>query len=557
MNTIMKKIFLILLSSTVFIASCKKQLDVKNPNEPTPEASANEQGIISLAQGGIYINGFKDLKYGDGVFGLYWSGAMGFHEMLGDVVGAEAANSFMNQIGCPDKVTFDNGSSLVNPNNPNKWYTFHRTVNKNDQQGSNFIFYEWAYSYNTIAAANKVLAVLNDVSFTGNAATKVATIKAWCHFWKAYAYGRIGSIFYAGIINDDASGGTNGNYVTKEAIIAESNKQYDLAIADLGAATSVPDYNAVIGKLIPSFCQVGKGLPPTTAMWVRNINTLKARNILVNKPAASLTSAEWGNILTLTNAGLQPNDYIFTGRTTSTGDFLPASGATVSARVQSSAPGGGGYKLSERWVQEFKPGDLRYTQNVKTGAAWIGNSDRGNAFNTRFTLYNGGNGVAGTYIYANTAPGGLELALTGTDEENALMKAEALINTNQINAGLAEVDAVRTYMGAGLAAVSGTGLSLAAAQEELRRERRIALAFRGLSFYDARRLVYPGRTKPISEPYSTGGGRTGCIIIPTTGPVSTNGIIDYGYLDYWDVPDNELAYNPAAAGSAPTTNPKQ
>jgi len=553
----MKKIFLIFIASGVAFTSCKKQLDVKNPNEPTPDASANEQGIVSLAQGGIYVNGFKDLKYGDGVFGLYWSGAMGFHEMLGDVIGAEAANSFENQIGCPDKVTLDNGTVILNPNNPNKWYTFHRTVNKNDQQGSNFIFYEWAYSYNTIAAANKVLGILPEVSFSGNAATKTATMKAWCHFWKGYAYGRIGSIFYAGIINDDAEGGTNGNYVTKEAMIAESNKQYDLAIADLGAATSTPDYDAIIGKLIPSFCQVGKGLPPTTAMWIRNINTLKARNLLVNKPAASMSAGDWTSLLALANNGLLSTDYIFTGRTTSTGDFLPASGATVASRVQSSAPGGGGFKLSERWVQEFSAGDKRYTQNVKSGSTWIGNSDRGNAFNTRYTLYNGGNGVSGTYIYANTAPGAFELPLTGTYEENALMKAEAMINSSQIDQGLAQIDAVRNYMGAGLAAVSGTGLNLAQAKEVLRKERRIALAFRGLSFYDARRLVFPGRTLPISEPYTTGGGRTGTMLIPTSGVLNTNVTIDYGYLDYWDVPDNELAYNPAATGSAATKNPKQ
>ncbi len=545
----MKKIFLIFIASSV-VFSCKKELDVKNPNEPTPEASTNEQGIISLAQGGVYINGFKDLKYGDGVFGLYWSGAMGFHEMLGDVIGAEAANSFENQIGCPDKITLDNGSVILNPNNPNKWYAFHRTVNKNDQQGSNFIFYEWAYSYNTIAACNKVLAILPDVEFSGNSATKLATMKAWCHFWKGYAYGRIGSIFYAGVINDDAEGGTNGNYVTKEAMIAESNKQYDLAIADLNAATSTADYDAIIGKLIPSFCKVGKGLAPTTAMWIRNMSTLKARNILVNKTVASMAAGDWNSILTLTNAGLLSGDYIFTGRTTATGDFLPSSGATVASRVQSTDPGGGGFKLSERWVQDFKSGDKRYTNNVNMGATWIGNSDRGNAFNTRYTLFNGGNGVAGTYVYANTDNGEFELALTGTYEENALMKAEALINTSQIDQGLAQVDAVRTYMGAGLAAVSGTGLTLAQAKEELRRERRIALAFRGLSFYDARRLK-------ISEPISAGGGRTGCVVIPTSGVVNTNATIEYGYLDYWDVPDNELAYNPPATGSAPIKNPKQ
>ena len=137
-----------------------------------------------------------------------------------------------------------------------------------------------------------------------------------------------------------------------------------------------------------------------------------------------------------------------------------------------------------------------------------------------------------------------------TFEENALMKAEALINTGQVNQGLALVDAVRTALGAGLAAVANTGLTQAQAQEELRRERRIALAFRGLSFYDARRYK-------ISEPAAAGGGRAGCVVVSNAGTLNTNATIEYGYLDYWDVPDNELAYNPAASGSAPTKNPKQ
>jgi starch-binding outer membrane protein, SusD/RagB family len=546
----MKKIFLILMISSVAGLSCKKQLDVKNPNEPTPEASTNEQGIISLAQGGVYVNGFKSLKYGDGVFGLFWSGAMGFHEMLGDVIGVEAANAFCNQIGCPDKVTLDNGTALPNPNNPSKWYTFARGVNQNDQQGSNFSYYEWAYMYNMISACNSILDLIPNVTFTGNSATKAATLKAWAHFWKGFAYSHIGSIYYAGIINNTA-GATNGNYVAKEAIIAESNAQFDLAIADLGAATSASDYDAIIGKLIPSFCQVGKGKAPTTAMWIRNINTMKARNILVNKPVSAMAAADWNNILTLTNSGVQASDFIFTGRTTTTGDFLPASAGYVAVKVQSSNAGGGTYKLSERWVQDFKAGDKRKDNNVKQSATpWIGNSDRGNAFNTRFTLINGGNGVGGAYIYANTATGAFELPLAGTYEENALMKAEAQIylGPGSIEAGLQLIDAVRNSMGAGLPAVAGTGLTEAQAKEELRRERRIALAFRGLSFYDARRWK-------ISEPAAAGGGRTGCNVITTAGALNTNATIEYGYLDYWDVPDNELAYNPAVSGTV--KNPKQ
>ncbi len=42
----------------IISSSCKKELDVKNPNNPTLEQASNESGLISLASGGVYINGF-------------------------------------------------------------------------------------------------------------------------------------------------------------------------------------------------------------------------------------------------------------------------------------------------------------------------------------------------------------------------------------------------------------------------------------------------------------------------------------------------------------------
>ena len=116
--------------------------------------------------------------------------------------------------------------------------------------------------------------------------------------------------------------------------------------------------------------------------------------------------------------------------------------------------------------------------------------------------------------------------------------------------GLASVDAVKAYQGAGIAATSGTGLSQATALEELRRERRVALVFRGTSFYDARRwgIIYD---------ISKGGGRTGCVVVSSTGVLNTNATINYNFLDYWDVPDDEVnpQLNPPASGSAPVKNP--
>ena len=541
------KILIGILGVTLGISSCKKDLDITNTNQPTPQSAQNESGIISLAQGAIYRNGFFDLKYSDGVYGRFWAGATGFHEIMGDIIGAEAANAFMNQIGCPNKVTLDNGTVVLNPGTPNTQYALMRTININAQQGSNPTFYEWAYMYNMITAANSVLDITSTTTFTGSgAATKKATVQAWAYWWKGYAYARIGSIYYAGLIQNaiTTAATTNGNYVTKEAIIAESNANFDKAAAALDAATSATDYATTVGNLIPSFLQKGKGGILTTAMWKRNINTMKARNILVNTTVAAMTATQWNSILTLTNAGVTSSDLIFTGRTDAGGDFL---GTTIADKVQSSGNATGTYKLSERWVQEFRAGDKRRDNNVRTlPNVGLFNTDRGNVFNTRYSLTNGGSGLPGVIVYANQGAGLNEITLASTYEENELMKAEALIQTGQVDAGVQSIDKVRIYQGAGLAPI-GAGLTQAAAYEELRRERRIALAFKGLSFYDARRLEIIAPDK----------SRTGAVVLSATGVVSNNATIVYGYLDYWDVPDNELAYNPAASGSAPVKNPKQ
>jgi hypothetical protein len=542
------KIFFGIAAVALSMTACKKDLDITNVNSPTPESSQNEAGVLALGQGTIYRNGFFDLKYSDGVYGRFWAGTIGFQELMGDIIGAEAANAYMNQIGCPDKVILDNGTVVLNPNTIKTQYELCRYINQNAQGGSNTTFYEWAYMYNMITAANTILAIADKTSFSGTgAATKKAAIQAWAYWWKGYAYGRIGSIYYAGIIQNATNSevSTNGNYVAKEAIIAESNSNYDKAVTAINACTSVTDYTTILGKLIPAFLQKGKGGVLTTAMWLRNINTMKARNILVNTTKAAMTTAQWNSILTLVNNGVTATDLIFTARTDANGSFIETSVSDKIAQTAATSATNT-YKLSERWVQEFTAGDKRKDNNVLTLAS-VGqfNTDRGNAFNTRYSLKNGGNAMPGVITYANSAAGANEITIAATYEENELMKAEALIQTGSVASGITSINAVRNYQGAGLADL-GSGLSATAAYEELRKERRIALAFKGLSFYDARRwdIIAPNKS------------RTGCNLISATGALNTNATIVYGYLDYWDVPDNEIAYNPAAAGSAPVKNPK-
>jgi hypothetical protein len=90
------------------------------------------------------------------------------------------------------------------------------------------------------------------------------------------------------------------------------------------------------------------------------------------------------------------------------------------------------------------------------------------------------------------------------------------------------------------------------AKEQLRSERRVGLFLRGLSFYDARRWNV---TAPVSE----GGGRANANVLVPNGfgnpaldePAVLPCFMEYNYMDYWDVPLNELDFNKPSATSVP------
>jgi hypothetical protein len=391
-------------------------------------------------------------------------------------------------------------------------------------------------------ACNTILEAVDKTTFQGDAASKKNAIKAWAYFWKGIAYSRLGSIYYAGLIVNTASV-TNANYVSKEKLIEEANANFDKAAAAASASGSTAGFQEVLTLLIPDFFQNDLGAAPTGAQWVKNINTLKARNILVNTSTASMTGAQWSQILTLTNGGVGDADPVFAGTTNANGDIFSPSNYNVAARAVGSNASGGTYKISERLIQDFNPGDQRLANNFKQFPIWVGNADRGNSFNTRWAIIDKGAGIPGVMVYSNRNAGAGILYLAGSYEENELMKAEAKLWTGDVAGAVASINKVRTYQGAGLDPLAST--NTAVVREELRKERRVALAFRGLSFYDARRWGVLDN------------GRTGAVVISKDGSsISRNATIKYGYLDYWDVPDNELANNPAGSGSAPTKNPK-
>jgi hypothetical protein len=538
--------------------SCKKQLQVGNPNNPTTGGNVNnESGLVSFAQGGVYINGFAngDVWLGDSYFSLPW----GYSELMGDVLGGgEGSNNQTTTIGVPDYIIMDDGTKLTNSS---PQIALIRLYNNRSatSNSNNVLYYQWLNMYALNEACNTVLSLVDNITFSGDATTRANTVKAWCYWWKGYAYASIGTLYYSGLVVNSATAGSS-NYVVKDSIIAQSNTYLNMALNLLtSGVSSTGDYTTVLGELIPSFCQTGKGGVLTSAMWIRNINTMLARNILLNKlatfvngvPGAAITkssttpmtTADWNNVLTYATNGIKSGDLVFTGRTVQTNYFFSATGGSVAA-VTTGKNTNTTLKISERLIQDFNTGDKRLAMNFNTNTSFLNNY----SFTTRYSVNDTTTGSTGVYAYGTKTVGAYELYMAGSYEENALMLAEANIWLGNTDVGLGYLDAVRSYQGAGVTAVANTGLTKALALAELVKERRVALLFRGLSFYDARRW---GWTYDIAN----GGGSYGNTVVTVTGAVNTNATISYNFLDYWDVPADETDLNPAASGSAAIKNP--
>ena len=554
----LKKLVFLSLSLAVFLTSCKKQLDVKDPNDPTAATIlTNVAGVTSFAKGGVYWNGFN---YGDGWLGdSYFSLPWGYHELMGDVIGGgQGSNNQTTTMGVPDKFQADptDASTIFTNTSPQAtgiirtYNTAAATANAN-----NALYYEWLNMYSMNNSCNITLSNLANLKIS---ADKLNAVKAWCYWWKGFAYAQIGTLYYAGLINEDYLKPSN-KFVKQSDMIAESNRNLNLALTALNAITDQGDYGDVIAQLIPQQNQVGLGLPPTTTQWIHTINTMLARNIVLNhlspfvngnlnatiskSSIVPMTASDWTAVVNLCNNGIKAGDHVFTGRTSESNSFFSKIGGSVAAILTASNQTTT-YKVSERLVQMFKPGDARLANFTTANGTFFGDA---NTNTTRYSLIDGvTKGLKGVPVLGSRQAGGLEIYIGPTYEENQLMLAEANIRTGNVNTALGIIDAVRSYQGSGVAPVAGTGLTAAQAMQELTMERIAALALRGLSFYDSRRWGW-------SYGVSRGGGRYGATLL-YKGKVYTNATIDYNFMDYWDVPRDETDKNPPSADSAPVMN---
>ena len=535
--------------------SCKKQLQVGDPNDPTVAGNVNnETGLLALGAGGVYINGFTN---GDAWLGnSYFSLPYGYMELMADNVGADASNNQITTVGYPTYFIHDNGTKVVN-NSPS--ISILRSYNVLGGSGNNPMYFQWQNMYALNAACNEILNIAPTIKLSGDATSRLNTIKAWCYFWKGYAYGQIGTIYYSGLIQDDPANKVNSHYVPKDSILLRSNYYLNLAASTITAITSTSDYSTVLGQLIPAACQVDHGGVPSATEWQHNINTLLARNIILNKlspfvngdpnatiaksSTGNMTTADWNQVLTLATNGIQQGDIVFSATSTATNTIFTATGGNAAAETT-----GGNisstFKISVRYVANFKAGDKRLAQNFRYGSIY-NNAFYGTPYNIVDSLQQS---VTGVYVLGNKLVGQYEVYIGGSYEENALMLAEANIRLGNIATGLGFVDAERDYQGAGVAHVAGTVTTLAGAMKEVTSERRAALIYRGLSFYDARRW---GWIYDISN----GGGQYGQMLYNSTGTWDTNVTVNYNFMDYWDIPADETQLNPPDASSSPILNP--
>ena len=512
----------LILGSMLGLISCDTiddsfELDLIDPNNPTPEVLRSEEGIKRLSAGYYESIDLADPK------NFVWI-VQAYHELMGDALVTPWGNWQYRWVAQISDITLDDGSVFIPPAGGSQPDEISRTNNR-QLAAEDPVVQEWGSMYFLNNQANLMIETLNEgtVEFSGDADAKTNGYLAIAHFWKGYAYARIGSMYEQGLIID-AFGATNTAYVDRAEVIAESNRQFDLAIAHASGVDAVRE------DAFPDLLTDSEVSKPTSASLAAAANTLKARNILVNTRRVDLSSGDWQEILALTQNGLQDNSGTL---------ILRSDDVTYPDEVwwifQAAWGPWGWHRVSERLIQDIQPDDERMVRFEQTL-----NADTGNpiSWNTRGRgiQYNSSWRVASHYATQTSTEDEVKWYFVSF-EENLLMQAEAQLALGNAADAAALIDQVRAYQGAGLDPVDPSGN----VWEQIRSERRIGLFLRGLAFYDARR-------QGVLDPVSMGGGRTGAVVIDNSGAISTNATINYNYLSYWPIPDAELDFNRPSGG---------
>ncbi len=552
----MKKL-LYILSTILLLAACKKTiLQLPNPNLPTPQSSLATEGGVDAFAMGIY---YKWIAYetGDGntnFFDIAWymESNMGDEDFTpySNFGSRYPMNIASITLPAPYNTVVTNPSGFANN------LAILENFNSRSAGDGNSIQYEWDCFYYVNAQANTLLQALANpaLKLSGDAATRMKLLRAWAYYWKGYAYSKIGSMYLSAVIDDSpdstAKGLTSNVYVMHDSVIGAANRNLEQAASIFASITENSDYDTTFKAIIPSFNVANHVITP--AMWVRQIHSFEARNYMANHKVATMSSSDWTTILNLAASGMLEGDYTLQWGMAPAGvpDLTQNLGFLFHPMALHSVSGGLSF-VSERLIQDIQPGDQRFTigfEPYPTGTV-VNVLNRGIQFGTRYAPVDIEKG--GLYATENFSSAAV-VPIAPTWEETALMTAEADIYLGNTDAGLQLIDQVRASQNAGLPPLAGSGISQDSAISQLHSERRIGLYLHNVSWYDARRWG-------ITAPASAGGGRIGNIVVPgslinQTAAKVLPCFINYDFVDYWDVPQNELDFNPAGAGSAPVKN---
>jgi len=509
----LRKITLILLSVLLFAPlACEEGLDVTNPNNPTPDIVENEEGLKRLARG-LYSTGWFLGTNGGAIEWL----ALQWHEHMGDNLVAPWVNwSFARTHLNVERIEFSDGTvvtpaaSSADGRTQPEWINFINS--REDPRGG--VEIEWTSMYRLNNESNLILQTLNSesgVEFSGDAQAKERGFRAWAHFWKGFAYSRIGNFYELGIIVDEY-GETNNDYKLPSEMLEESNRQLEMALQYVSNGIG-----AVIGDIQPGFFPTNI----TEASFAQNIHTLIARNKLNVKKRNELTQAEWQEIKDIAENGLMNND----------GAVLVASDNathlnTVTVKWRLAA---GWSRASTRVVQA-----ARHNDDAR-GASFL-DATRGPFGSALFHNLNAPHGAVAPY---GTTEEFAPIYLISA-EENLLILAEAELALGNPGAAASYIDQARQLQQANLDPLGSATL------EDLRRERRIGLFLRAQAFYDARR--FDELQNCVEGLWVWRQLEDGSI------ELDENATICYGFLEYIPVPDRETTFNPIPADVMPTSS---
>ncbi|KAA1247101.1 RagB/SusD family nutrient uptake outer membrane protein [Aquimarina sp. RZ0] len=496
----------LILILLIAFSSCEDNLldsDIEpiNNNEPTVNGTITSlNGMKSFAKG-VYIHttDFTRSNY------FWW--VYGYHESMGDVMVTPWGNLGMRWVNQTESITLDDGT-VINPPVGGTQPIEIALRNTRAAGSDNMTQFEWFDMYALNAHCNVILENIDNL--TDPTQNQKDVYRAWALWWKAYAYHKIGLIYEKGLIVNSI-GEINNEFVDSDQIIAESERLLTELETLITSISDIAEFNSIFDSLQIDIISSNVDLDAL----IENINTLKARNIVYANKVTDMTDAQWNQVLMLVNKGVSANDKVFTMNSENTvlnNSWLP--GVVT----------GFWYYPSQRLIQDINPDDARL----------------GNYFLFNPTPNPRGRGIqyGSTHFWkqetpiASTTAKTISMYYAGSWEENQLLKAEAKIRTGDIEGGLENLDAVRTFQNSGLPATVGTSLSEADALEEVRKERRLALIMRAVSFYDARRYGV------------SSGSRTGAHVLDAEGVLNTNATINYNYLDYWPVPAFETDFNP-------------